>query len=58
MEHFSRRSSYARWASDDEVKSSLYKVSLENYKPLYGGIPLYAGDNAVYVEKDDAHTLV
>jgi type IV secretion system protein VirD4 len=58
MENFSRRSSYARWASDDEVKSSLYKVSLENKKPLYGGIPLYACDNAVYVEKDDAHTLV
>jgi type IV secretion system protein VirD4 len=58
MENFSRRSSYARWASDDEVKSSLYKVSFKNYKPRYGGIPLYADDSAVYVEDKDSHSLI
>lgn len=58
MENFSRRSSYARWATDDEVKSSLYKVSFDDYKPHYGGIPLLADDNAVYVEDNDSHSLI
>ena len=58
MENFSRRSSYARWASDEEVKSSLYKVSLKNYNPRFGGIPLLADDNAVYVEDNDSHSLI
>jgi len=52
------RTSYSRMASIDEITKSLYRIAKEDTNPSYGGLPLYADDNAVYVEKDDAHTIV
>jgi type IV secretion system protein VirD4 len=45
-------------ASVEEITKSLYRITKENTNPDFGGLPLFADDNAVYVEKDDAHTLV
>jgi type IV secretion system protein VirD4 len=54
------RSSYSRLASQDEAKESLYKIALDDTSPEYGGIPLFydSNDSAMYVEKNDCHSLI
>jgi len=52
------RQSYARFASQEEIKDSLYRIIFDETKPEFGGIPLYAENGAVYVEDKDAHTMV
>jgi len=49
---------YSRWASEEEIKSSLYKISLNGETPEYGGIPLFADFNSIYVEHSDSHTMM
>ena len=53
-----RDQTYARWASETEIMESLYKIKFDGSKPEYGGIPLYAENGSVYVEKNDSHTLI
>jgi len=54
----SQNSNYSRFASESEIKSSLYKVNLEGDIPQYGGIPLFTETGAVYVEPTDTHSLI
>ncbi|MDR1837842.1 MAG: type IV secretory system conjugative DNA transfer family protein, partial [Treponema sp.] len=49
---------YARWASEEEIKTSLCKSSLNDGNPQYGGIPLFADSNSVYVDPTDTHSLI
>jgi len=49
---------YARWASEEEIISSLYKINLDGGSPQYGGIPLYADADSVYVDSTDTHSLI
>jgi len=58
MDYAKTRSSYAHWASEDEIKSSLYKITFGDAQPACGGIPLYADSDAVYVEHEDSHSLI
>ena len=58
MNYTNNQKSYSRMASKDEIMSSLYKISVGEKNPQYGGIPLFADENAVYVEHNDKHTLV
>ena len=58
MNYTVNHTSYSRWASEAEIKSSLYKVNLKDDNPLYGGIPLFADSDAVYVEQTDTHSLI
>jgi len=58
MEIYKTRSSFSRFASKDEVKSSLYRVAFDNNNPTYGGIPLFSDNDAVYIENDDVHSLI
>jgi len=53
-----QHSNYSRFASESEIKSSLYKVNLAGGSPSYGGIPLFAETEAVYVEPTDTHSLI
>jgi len=58
MDYSKTHSSYAHWASENEIKSSLYKITFDNTQPVCGGIPLFADSNAVYVEHEDSHSLI
>jgi len=58
VNYTNKREQYARMASSEEITASLYKIALDDAHPRYGGIPLYADENTVYVEHDDKHTLV
>ena len=58
MEYSNNHRNHSRWASEEEIKSSLYKINLINDKPEYGGIPLFADSDAVYVERTDTHSLI
>jgi type IV secretion system protein VirD4 len=58
MDNTFKRSSYARWASEEEIKSSLFKVCLNDDKPCVGGIPLFSASDTVYVEDKDVHSLI
>jgi len=49
---------YARWASEEEINSSLYKIKIDGGAPQYGGIPLYADADSVYVDSTDTHSLI
>ena len=53
-----QRMTNSRWASEDEIKSSLYKVDFDGGSPCYGGIPLFAEKGAVYVDPADTHSLI
>jgi type IV secretion system protein VirD4 len=46
------------WASNDEIKSSLHKIPLNDFNSAYGGIPLYTDSDAVYVDQTDNHSLI
>jgi len=53
-----KNQTHSRWASESEIKESLYEVILNGTKPMYGGIPLYTENGSVYVENKDTHTLI
>ena len=48
----------SRWATEKEIKKSLYKVGIIDNKPLYGGIPLYADADSRYVDETDTHSMI
>jgi type IV secretion system protein VirD4 len=54
----SQNSNYSRFASESEIKSSLYKVNFNGDIPQYGGIPLFTETGDVYVEPTDTHSLI
>jgi len=58
MDYKSNRLSFSRMASLEEIKESLYRIPFNDKNPNIGGIPLYTDSEAVYVEKEDAHTLI
>jgi type IV secretion system protein VirD4 len=58
MDYAKYRSTYAEFASEYAVKSSLYRITPGDVHPDYGGIPLYADSEAVYVEQGDSHSLI
>jgi len=58
MNFSANRSSYSRWASESEIKSSLYKIKSGDVSPSHGGIPLFSDSEAVYVDKTDTHSLI
>jgi type IV secretion system protein VirD4 len=53
-----QNSNYSRFASESEIKSSLYKVNFNGDVPQYGGIPLFTETGAVYIEPTDTHSLI
>jgi len=57
MEYTNGRSPFSRFASVEEIKSSLYKVMLNDSNPQFGGVPIYTEKEAVYIEHTDSHTL-
>jgi len=58
MNYTNGRTSFSRFSSKEEILSSLYKIPLNDNNPKYGGIPLYADSEAVYVEHLDTHTII
>ena len=58
MNNFQNRQNYSRWALEEEIKSSLFKVSLKAKTSKFGGIPLYTDSNAAYIDETDSHSLV
>ena len=58
MIYTNKRQTYSRWASEEEIKSSLCKVSLKSKSSRNGGIPLFADSDAVYIEDTDTHSLI
>nr|AGS52918.1 putative conjugation protein [uncultured bacterium contig00019] len=59
MNYSTNRPSYARWASEDEIKQSLCKVNFNETNRQCSGIPLYTGpDEQVYVDPSDTHTMI
>ena len=58
MDEINHRSAYSRFATTAEIKESLYRIDIDDPNPQYGGVPLFATENSVFIEKDDAHTLV
>jgi len=58
MEYTNNRPSFSRFASIGEIKESLHRIAFNDMNPDRGGIPLYSDSEAVYVEKDDTHTLI
>ena len=59
VEYATQQQNYARWASEVEIKTSLYKINLNNASPPeFGGIPLYADSDSVYVDSTDTHALI
>jgi len=52
------RPTHSRWASESEIKTSLYKINLNGGSPRYGGIPLFADSEAVYADNTDTHSLI
>jgi type IV secretion system protein VirD4 len=53
-----RHVEYSRWASEEEIKASLYKIIMNEKIPKFGGMPLYADSKGIYVEHEDYHTLI
>jgi len=53
-----KRTLYSRHATPDEVKKSLHRIDFRKKNQACGGIPLYAEDDTVYVEKGDTHSLI
>jgi type IV secretion system protein VirD4 len=53
-----QRSTHSRWASESEIKSSLYKINLDGENPRYGGIPLFTEEGDVFVDPTDTHSLI
>jgi len=58
MQNNTHQETYARWASEEEIKSSLYEVNLNSSNPQYGGVPLFAGSDSVYIDWTDTHSLI
>ena len=58
MQYNTHQKNYARFASEVEIKTSLFKTSFNDDNPLHGGIPLYADSDSVYVDSADSHSLI
>jgi len=58
MDYTNNRPSYSRLASTNEITKSLHRIAFDDKNAIYGGIPLYADEGAVYVEHRDYHTLI
>jgi len=58
MNFLTNRPVDSRWASESEIKSSLYQIKNGDDNPCHGGIPLFADSEAVYVDKTDTHSLI
>jgi type IV secretion system protein VirD4 len=58
MDYTTQRSPYSRWASEAEIKESLFKIGLNDENPRYGGIPLFADEDSVYIDGTDTHSLI
>ena len=58
MQNTTHEKIYARWASEAEIKSSLYETNFNKTNPQYGGIPLFADSGSVYVDPTDTHSLI
>jgi len=54
----SQQQIYSRWASEKEIKSSLYEVNFNDDNPQYGGIPVFADNGSIYINSSDSHSLV
>jgi type IV secretion system protein VirD4 len=53
-----RQAPYARWATEEEIKKSLHKINLNEFDTKFGGIPLFADKEAVYVDPTDTHAYI
>jgi len=53
-----KRTTYSCWEAENEIKSSLYKVNLNDNNSDFGGIPLFTDSESVYVEHRDSHSLI
>jgi len=58
MDYSAGKNAYSRWASEEEIKSSSYKVNLKEENTEYGGMPLYYDSDNVYLENMDYHSLI
>ena len=58
MENAKKRDAYSRWASEHEIKTSLCPINFNDSNPQYGGIPLFANSDTVYVADKDSHSLI
>ena len=58
MNNSKNRQSYSRWALEEDIKSSLFKVNLKAKKIKFGGIPVFVDSDAVYLEQSDSHFLI
>jgi type IV secretion system protein VirD4 len=58
MQNTTHEKIYARWASEAEIKSSLYGINFNDAKARHGGIPLFADSDSVYVDPSDTHSLI
>ena len=58
MDYKKQQQNYSRWASTEEITASLHKIKHSDKSSVYGGIPLYADSEAVYIEHLDSHSLV
>ena len=58
MDSYKKNQTFSRWASEEEIKSSLHKVNLNDNAASHGGIPLYYEDGSVYIESTDAHSII
>ena len=54
----SMNNNYARWATEDEFKKDLAKISHDDCSVEHSGIPLYCNDTSVFVDSSDAHSLI
>jgi len=53
-----QRMTNSYWTSENEIKSSLYKVNFDDDIQRYGGMPLFAEAGAVFIDPTDTHSLI
>jgi type IV secretion system protein VirD4 len=53
-----KKPSHSRFASPEETKASLYRIAADDTNPKKGGIPLFADEQAVYIEGEDVHSMI
>ena len=60
MDYRTNNTPYSRWASEDEIKSSLQKIELKNNDFNFSGIPLFTAQEpgTVFVDHTDTHTTI
>jgi hypothetical protein len=54
----SRQAPYNLWATEEEIKKSLHKINFSGFYSKFGGIPLFADKEAVYVDHTDTHMVL